>query len=59
MPTQHWYGNFEGLASHMGQVNGSYPNMTMWITEYADPEASLADSQEFYNQSSSYFDRLP
>jgi len=55
----HWYGNFQGLASHMGQVNGTYPNITaMWITEYADPDVSLYDSQSFYNESASYFDRL-
>lgn len=54
----HWYGNFEGLASHMGQVNGTYPNMTMWITEYADNNDTLTNSQAFYNQSSQYFDRL-
>ena len=54
----HWYGNFEGLASHMGQVNATYPNMTMWVTEYAYPDGSLADSQSFYNQSANYFDGL-
>ncbi|KAK0363743.1 hypothetical protein LTR91_001832 [Friedmanniomyces endolithicus] len=54
----HWYGNFEGLASHVGQVNGTYPNMTMWITEYALAEGSLADSQTFYNQSANWFDSL-
>lgn len=52
------YGNFEGLASHVGQVNATYENMTMWITEYADPDADLEDSQDFYNQSSSFFDRI-
>ena len=54
----HWYGNFEGMASHIGQVRSTYMNMTIWITEYADPEASLKDSQTFYNQSSSYLDSL-
>lgn len=55
----HWYGNFEGLASHVGQVNGTYQNMTMWVTEYADAnDNSLKDSQSFYNQSSQYFDRI-
>lgn len=54
----HWYGNFEGLASHVGQVNATYENMTMWITEYADAGADLTDSQTFYNQSSSFFDRI-
>ena len=55
----HWYGNFEGLASHVGQVNGTYPNMTMWVTEYADNnDPSLSSTQSFYNQSSQFFDRI-
>lgn len=54
----HWYGNFEGLASHVGQVNGTYKNMSMWITEYALNDASLQESQAFYNQSADFFDRL-
>lgn len=55
----HWYGNFEGLASHMGQVNGTYPNVTdMWVTEYALANEGLNDTQSFYNTSAEYFDRL-
>ncbi len=55
----HWYGNFEGLASHIGQVQGTYPNISeVWVTEYALASASLADSISFYNSSAEYFDRL-
>ncbi|KAL8840926.1 MAG: hypothetical protein Q9170_001119 [Blastenia crenularia] len=54
----HWYGNFEGLASHVGQVRGTYKNMTMWVTEYADNNVDLKESQSFYNQSSQFFDRI-
>ena len=54
----HWYGNFEGLASHVGQVNATYQNMTMWVTEYALDNASLKESQSFYNQSSQFLDRV-
>lgn len=54
----HWYGDFQGLASHVGQVNATYENMTMWVTEYADAGADLIDSQTFYNESSSFFDRI-
>lgn len=53
----HWYGDFQGLTSHMGQVNATYPNMTMWITEYACADCELEEAQEFYNQSAEYFDR--
>lgn len=54
----HWYGNFEGMASHMGQVNASYPNMTMWVTEFGLPDEKLDETQTFFNQSISYLDRL-
>lgn len=54
----HWYGDFQGLASHVGQVNATYPNMSMWVTEYADPSVTLEESQTFYNQSASWFERL-
>jgi len=55
----HWYGNFEGLASHVGQVNATYENMTMWVTEYAYNDVDLEMSQQFYNQSTQWFDTLP
>ena len=54
----HWYGNFEGLASHIGEVRQAYPNKTIWVTEYAYNDVSLLDSQTFYNSSSEYFDRI-
>ena len=54
----HWYGNFEGMASFLGQVNATYPNMTLWVTEYAYPEGTLEESQDFFNMSADYFDRL-
>ena len=54
----HWYGNFEGLASHVGQKMGAYPNMTIWVTEYADANTDLESSQRFYNMSADWFDRM-
>ncbi|KAF1985375.1 glycoside hydrolase family 128 protein, partial [Aulographum hederae CBS 113979] len=54
----HWYGNFEGLASHVGQKMAAYPNMTIWVTEYAYPNGNLEESQSFYNQSAEWFDRM-
>ncbi|KAK4142247.1 uncharacterized protein C8A04DRAFT_38487 [Dichotomopilus funicola] len=56
--TIHWYGNFEGLASHMGEYSAAFPNKTMWITEYNLNDQDLATTQTFYNQSAEYFDRL-
>lgn len=54
----HWYGNFAGLASHIGQVRAAYPNTSIWITEYALNNASLPDTQDFFNMSAEYFDRI-
>ncbi|KAI4223244.1 MAG: hypothetical protein L6R36_005563 [Xanthoria steineri] len=54
----HWYGNFEGLASHVGEVRATYQNLTMWVTEYANNNVDLKESQTFYNQSSQFFDRI-
>ncbi|KAK0622076.1 glycoside hydrolase, catalytic core [Bombardia bombarda] len=55
----HWYGNFEGLASHIGEYSAAFPNKTIWITEYNLDHQDLADTQNFYNTSAEYFDRLP
>ncbi|CZS97569.1 hypothetical protein WAI453_008702 [Rhynchosporium graminicola] len=54
----HWYGDFGGLASHMGQVNATYPNVTQWITEYALNHQPLEATQSFFNMSAEYFDRM-
>ena len=45
----------------MGEVEGYWPNSTLWITEVANPGAAsdLTGQQTFYNESTSYFDRLP
>ena len=54
----HWYGNFEGFASHIGEIKGAYPNVTVWVTEYANNDVSLSESQVFYNASSQFLDRV-
>ncbi|KAI0442954.1 glycoside hydrolase family 128 protein [Xylaria telfairii] len=56
--TLHWYGNFEGLASHLGEYSATFPNKTQWITEYNFNDQDLAATQGFYNTSAEYFDRL-
>jgi hypothetical protein len=52
----HWYGNFEGMASHVGSVMAKYPNMTVWVTEYGFPNQDLKATQQFYNMSAGAFD---
>ncbi|KAH7625315.1 glycosyl hydrolase catalytic core-domain-containing protein [Sordaria sp. MPI-SDFR-AT-0083] len=54
----HWYGNFEGLASHMGEYSAAFPNKSMWVTEYNLADANLQETQAFYKTSAEYFDRL-
>ncbi|KAI1413969.1 glycoside hydrolase family 128 protein [Hypoxylon sp. FL1857] len=56
--TIHWYGNFEGLASHMGSYAAAFPNVTQWITEYNLDNQDLSTTQAFYNTSSEYLDRM-
>ncbi|ATZ55926.1 hypothetical protein BCIN_12g04740 [Botrytis cinerea B05.10] len=55
----HWYGNFEGLASFIGEIRGTYPNTSIWLTEYALNDQPLPTTQDFFNTSAEYFDRLP
>jgi len=52
----HWYGNFEGLASYVGQVKVAYPNTTFWVTEFGYPKEDLSVTQKFFNDSTELFD---
>ena len=53
----HWYGNFEGLASHVGEYIAAF-NRSTWVTEFALNNASLQDTQAFFKQSTQYMDTL-
>lgn len=55
----HWYGNFEGMMSHIGGVTAKWPNLTVWVTEYGYPNQDLKTTQAFYNMSAQSFDRWP
>ncbi|KAB2569857.1 Glycoside hydrolase subgroup catalytic core [Lasiodiplodia theobromae] len=53
----HWYGNWEGFASHLGQVGSTYQNMSeIWVTEFAYSDAGLTDSEWFFNTTMDYLD---
>ena len=54
----HWYGDFQGMASYVGQVRAAYPQLPIWVTEFADPDESLESTQLFYNQSTAFLDGL-
>jgi hypothetical protein len=54
----HWYGDFGGLASHLGEYTAAFPNMTFWFTEFAFDHQDVQPSQDFFNSSIEYFDRI-
>lgn len=51
----HWYDNFAGLASHIGERRALWPDKEIWVTEYAYAHQDLLPTQQFYNQSIDYF----
>ncbi|SPO01526.1 uncharacterized protein DNG_04199 [Cephalotrichum gorgonifer] len=53
----HWYGGFDGLASHIGERIEAFPDTPIWVTEYADPNQDLRPTQDFYNTSTSWLDK--
>jgi hypothetical protein len=53
----HWYGNFEGMMSHIGRVTAKWPHLPVWVTEYGYPNQNLHTTQQFYNMSAQSFDR--
>lgn len=52
----HWYGSFDGMVSHIYDVLAIYPNKKIWVTEFALNDASLADTQEFFQTSVTWLD---
>jgi hypothetical protein len=54
----HWYGSFDGLASHLGEIAADYPGVPVWVTEYALDNDTLTNTQSFFNQTAEYFDSL-
>ena len=54
----HWYGDFGGLASWLGQIHELYPDYKVWLTEFAVPGLDDDETQAFMNQSLPYLDGL-
>lgn len=54
----HWYGDFAGLASWLGSVHDLYPDLPIWLTEFAIPALDADETQAFMNQSLPYLDDL-
>jgi hypothetical protein len=54
----HWYGDFAGLTSWLGQIHELYPDQKIWLTEFAIPSVDEDETQAFLNQSLPYLDGL-
>jgi len=54
----HWYDNFAGLTSHVGELYGTF-NKTVWVTEWALANQDLDDSQTFFQDACEFMDRTP
>ncbi|KOS21926.1 Alkali-sensitive linkage protein 1 [Escovopsis weberi] len=53
----HWYDNFAGLASMIGERQATWPGAEVWVTEYAFAHQDLQTTQEYFNQTLDYFDK--
>jgi len=55
----HWYGEgTAGFYDYLWSLRGQYPNMTFWVTEYADTTLNDTEVVTFSNQTTVYLDGL-
>jgi len=54
----HWYGAFEGLASHVGAMHAGFGDMPVWVTEFGLIQGTLKDSQNLVNSTLGFLDNL-
>ncbi|ORY81481.1 glycosyl hydrolase catalytic core-domain-containing protein [Protomyces lactucae-debilis] len=57
--TTHWYGDYQGLADHLGHLN-SVANGTkkIWVTELGIAHTTLQATESMYNSSIAWLDSL-
>lgn len=56
--TTHWYGSFEGLAAHIGNIYNVFNGTPIWITELAIAGAPIDDTVYMFNTSVHWLDSL-
>ncbi|KAI0024021.1 glycoside hydrolase family 128 protein [Xylariomycetidae sp. FL0641] len=64
--TAHWYGNFEGLASWLGQLGNFYKSsdsgldgdLKIWVSEFALVQQDESETFAMMNQTLPYLDNL-
>jgi hypothetical protein len=55
----HFYGSFEGLASHVGETRAKFLHIPIWVTEYGLPySTNLTASQAFFNETEAFLGRV-
>jgi hypothetical protein len=54
----HWYGDFPGLASHVGTMHAAYSNLSIWVSEFGLIQGSLKDEQSLVNSTLPFLDNL-
>jgi len=55
----HWYGDGTGgFYDYLYQINGQFPNHTLWITEYAETSSNDSVVLDFMNQTITTLDGL-
>ncbi|RKU47256.1 hypothetical protein DL546_008907 [Coniochaeta pulveracea] len=52
----HWYGSFDGFASHVADLLDIYPDKKIWVTEFALDNADLLSTEQFFQTAVSYLD---
>lgn len=53
----HWYDNFEGLASHIGERLAQWPDAEIWVTEYALAHQELNPTKKHFETTLEWLDR--
>lgn len=54
----HWYGDFPSLASWLGEMHATYPDLPLWVTEVGFPHQDEEPTIEMFRSSIEYMDRL-
>ncbi|CCG80982.1 Putative uncharacterized protein [Taphrina deformans PYCC 5710] len=54
----HWYGDFSGLSSHLGQLYNTFNGSKIWVTELGIDSATLSETQSTFDTSIAWLDDL-
>jgi hypothetical protein len=52
----HWYGNYDGLVSHLNNYRTNFPDLNIWITELALPDNDASTTLKMMQDTLAYLD---